>query len=91
MSDYRSGPGSLGYRAASVLTTSPALIWRNAKLKVREGAFGTAQVPGSVAFAQDKGHRQSDSGRGPRKGTDGDLNMTSFTQYRQKERQYRKF
>ena len=45
MSDYRGGPGSRGYRAASVLTSPPALLWRNAKLKMREGAFGAARVP----------------------------------------------
>jgi hypothetical protein len=38
-------------------------MWRNAKLKVREGAFGAAQVPVSVTFAQDKGHRQKRVGR----------------------------
>ena len=58
MSDYRGGPGSRGYRAASVLTSPPALLWRNAKLKMREGAFGVARGPVSVTFAQDKGHRQ---------------------------------
>jgi hypothetical protein len=57
VSDYRGGPGSRVYRAASVLTSPPALLWRNAKLKMREGAFGAARVPVPVTFAQDRGHR----------------------------------
>ena len=54
MSDYRGGPGSRGYRAASVLTSPPALLWRNAKLKMREGAFGAARVPVSVTLPKTK-------------------------------------
>jgi hypothetical protein len=74
VSDYRSGPGSLGYRAASVLTSPPALTWPNARLKAREGALGAAQVPVPVTFAKTEvtgksasaGWRQGGAGAGAR-------------------------